>query len=97
MLKVLELKKRLSKEFRKRKKILIYGAGAIGRGYLAPIFYELGYEIFFVDKDSSIINDLKRRKEYQTAFVKDDIYEMKKVRCSGAFLPGEEDSIIEPS
>jgi mannitol-1-phosphate 5-dehydrogenase len=93
MLKLVELKKRLNKGL-KKKKLLIYGAGAIGRGYLAPMFYELGYEIFFVDKDISIISCMKRRKEYQTAFVKDDVYEMKKVKYSGAFFPGEEDNLI---
>jgi len=40
-------------------KILIYGAGAIGRGFLAPAFYKEGYEIYFVDSNPEIINLLK--------------------------------------
>ena len=31
----------------KIKKILIFGAGAIGRGFIAPIFYKNRYEISF--------------------------------------------------
>lgn len=78
-----------------KKKILIYGAGAIGRGFLAPIFYRLGYNIYFVDKNPEIVNELKKRKQYQTAFVKNNDYYLSKVEYSSAFILGEEDSIID--
>ena len=77
-----------------KKRILIYGAGAIGRWFLAPTFYNLGYEIYFVDKDASLVNELKKRKEYRTAFVKNNKYILTRVEYSGAFLLGEEDEII---
>jgi mannitol-1-phosphate 5-dehydrogenase len=78
----------------RKKQILIYGAGAIGRGFLAPIFYNLGYKIFFVDKNPLLVNELKKRKEYQTAFVKNNTYHLKKVKYSDAFFLGEETSLI---
>jgi len=78
----------------RKPRIIIYGAGAIGRGFLAPIFYDLSYEIFFVDKDPILINELKTRNQYKTAFVKDHKYHIKKVKYSGAFFPGEEDKLI---
>ncbi len=77
------------------KKILIYGAGAIGRGFLAPTFNRLGYEIFFVDKSPEVINELRKRSSYKTAFSKHDSYDLVEVNYSGAFFPGEEVSIIE--
>jgi mannitol-1-phosphate 5-dehydrogenase len=78
----------------RNKKILIYGAGAIGRGFLAPIFSNLGYSIYFVDKNPDLINEMKSRNSYKTAFVKNSKYEIINVEYSGAFLLGEEDSII---
>jgi len=77
------------------KKILIYGAGAIGRGFLAPTFNRLGYEIFFVDKNPEVINEFRKRNSYKTAFSKHDSYDLIEVNYSEAFFPGEEISIIE--
>lgn len=77
------------------KKILIYGAGAIGRGFLAPTFANLGYNIYFVDNNPVLVNDLKKRDSYKTAFSNHDSYDIVSVNYSGAFLPGEEDSIIK--
>jgi mannitol-1-phosphate/altronate dehydrogenase len=76
------------------KKILIYGAGAIGRGFLAPVFYNLGYEIFFVDQNPKVIKDLKGRNSYKTAFSKHDSYNLVDVKYTAAFFPGEESSIL---
>ena len=69
-------------------KILIYGAGAIGRGFLAPVFSNLGYEIFFVDNNKKVVNDLKSRSSYKTAFSKHDSYDVVEVNYSGAFFFG---------
>lgn len=77
------------------KKILIYGAGAIGRGYLAPVFNRLGYKIYFVDIDQRLVDDLKTRNFYKTAFSEQGMYEIVEVRHSGAFLLGEEDNILD--
>ena len=76
-------------------KILIYGAGAIGRGFLAPIFSAMGYSIYFVDKNSKIINELKSRNYYKTAFSNHGNYEIVNVKYEKAFLLGEEDDMLE--
>ena len=49
------------------KKVLIFGAGAIGRGFLAPLLYKYGYKISFVDNNKELINKLKKRKFYTAA------------------------------
>ena len=41
------------------KKALIFGAGAIGRGFLAPLLFENNYQISFVDKNKNLIKKLK--------------------------------------
>ena len=48
----------------KKKKILIFGAGAIGRGFLAPKFYLKNYAISFVDSNEELIKKLSKRKKY---------------------------------
>ena len=45
-----------------KKKILIYGAGAIGRGYVPWVFSEKHYEFYFVDTNKKLISNLKKKK-----------------------------------
>ena len=57
-------------------KAVIYGAGNIGRGFIAQLFYESGYEIVFIDIDKELIEQINAKKEYPikfAAFDKDDI------------------------
>ncbi len=49
------------------KKALIFGAGAIGRGFLAPLLQDCNYQISFVDNDKKIIKKLKKRSSYKVA------------------------------
>lgn len=80
---------------KKSEKILIYGAGALGRGFLAPIFFNLGYDIYFVEKNPEITNELKLRNTYKTAFSEKNSYKIVDVEYSGAFFPGEENQILD--
>ena len=75
------------------KKILIYGAGAIGRGYLAPLLQNYNIEISFVDVDIDIIDKMKNRKSYRAAITKKDGYEFVNVPIRNAFLLDEESNI----
>lgn len=77
-----------------KEQIVIYGSGAIGRGFLAPIFDKLGYRINFVDKNPLLINSLKSRNIYRTAFSNHNNYNIIKVRYENAFLLGDEDKIL---
>jgi len=45
-------------------KLLMYGAGSIGRGFIGPLFSNAGYEVVFVDVDRCIIEEINRRKGY---------------------------------
>ena len=62
-------------------KALIVGAGAIGRGFLAPRLVEEGVEISFADVDLSLITALatRRPQTYQTAIARDDGYDILEV------------------
>ena len=50
------------------KKAVMYGAGNIGRGFIAQLFYESGYEKTFIDINKELINLINEKKEYPIKF-----------------------------
>ena len=46
------------------KKVIQFGAGNIGRGFLAQLFTESGYEVVFVDINPELIYLLNKAKSY---------------------------------
>ena len=75
--------------------ILIYGAGAIGRGYLAPLLQQYGIGISFVDTNDQLISELKLRRSYRTAITGKSDYKFVNVSVDDAFLFGEEICVEE--
>ena len=47
-----------------KKKLLIYGAGAIGRGYIPWIFNPKDFELSYVEENKKITLLLKQNKTY---------------------------------
>ena len=41
---------------------LHFGAGNIGRGFIAPVLQENDYDVVFVDVDTGLINDINTLK-----------------------------------
>ncbi|KAJ7638699.1 mannitol-1-phosphate 5-dehydrogenase [Roridomyces roridus] len=41
-----------------------FGAGAIGRGFIAPLLSKSGYHVVFTDVDQKLINEINDEKEY---------------------------------
>jgi mannitol-1-phosphate 5-dehydrogenase len=52
-------------------KIVIFGAGKIGRSFIGQLFSRGGYEVVFVDVFDRLINELNMRKSY-TVIIKSD-------------------------
>jgi mannitol-1-phosphate/altronate dehydrogenase len=77
-----------------KKKLLIYGAGAIGRGYLPWVFTPDKYEYYFVEKNPTILGHLKKQKSYTTYMTKDGKYETLTVPVLDSFEPGKEVHLI---
>jgi mannitol-1-phosphate 5-dehydrogenase len=69
-------------------KILLVGAGAIGRGYLPWALDETRHEFVFVDTNQALVDRLLAQGSYSTWRVKGDVYEHKRVQVGGAFTPG---------
>lgn len=52
------------------KKLVLYGAGKIGRSFIAQLFARSDYEVVFIDVDAEIITALNERREY-SVIIKD--------------------------
>ncbi len=50
------------------KKAVQFGAGNIGRGFLADLFTSSGYQVVFVEVNKRMVEELKRRGEYEIEF-----------------------------
>ena len=48
-----------------KKRLLIYGAGAIGRGYVPWLFPSKDYEFSFVESNSVLCRALQSKKVFQ--------------------------------
>ena len=46
------------------KKIVIFGAGKIGRSFIGQLFGQAGYQVVFIDNDRELVENLDRRKSY---------------------------------
>jgi len=52
-----------------RKRVVIFGAGNVGRGFLGQLFSVSGYEVIFVDIDEPLIAALNERRSYTIRLV----------------------------
>ncbi len=50
-------------------RIVQFGAGAIGRGFLGQLWTDGGYEVVFVDIDPALVDALNRRRSYPLRLV----------------------------
>ena len=73
-----------------KKKILVYGAGAIGRGYIPWIFPADRYELSFVESNSELRGLLQAQKEFTTYRTKNGQYEKLVCKFENCFDLGEE-------
>jgi len=62
------------------KKIVIFGAGKIGRSFIGQLFSLSGYKVVFVDVFEPIISELNRRKEYNVIIKSDNKDKIIKVK-----------------
>jgi mannitol-1-phosphate 5-dehydrogenase len=73
-----------------KKNLLIYGAGAIGRGYLPWVFQPDEYDYFYVESDPTLQAELQRRHHFTSFMTAGDDYVSRSVAVQACYLPGEE-------
>ncbi|MGI9256166.1 MAG: hypothetical protein ACR2PY_04460 [Salinispira sp.] len=54
------------------KRLIVFGAGKIGRSFIAQIFARNGYESIFIDLDLHIIQALNEHRQYKVITLKSD-------------------------
>ena len=66
----------------KQNKIVIFGAGKIGRSFIGQLFGRGGYEVVFVDVFKPIIEELNRRRNYNVIIKseKEEVFNITDVR-----------------
>lgn len=79
-------------------KVLIYGAGALGRGFLAPHLAAEGHEIHLVDVQRDLIERLRAERRYRVGMVdpRRGRFEIVQVHVHDAFMLDEEDPAQYP-
>ncbi len=68
-------------------RILVIGAGAIGRGFVAPLLARVGIEIDFADTDNAVLEAYSGRTHYLTAVADSKGYEISRVKFEKAMAP----------
>ena len=48
---------------------LHFGAGNIGRGFIAPVLQENNFRVIFVDIDENLISKINREKKYEISYI----------------------------
>ena len=77
------------------KKILIYGAGAIGRGYLPWVFKPDSFRYSFVERNEKIRSLLNSSKKYTSYMTSNKKYDSQDFHLDICFKPGEELEFID--
>lgn len=70
-------------------KILLLGAGALGRGYLPWKLDDERHALVFIERDPAIVAELNARRSYTTYRVCAGGYQRKTVNVAAALLPGQ--------
>ncbi len=76
------------------RKIVVFGAGNIGRSLVGQLFSRAGYEVVFVDVDNVIVQELNKRKAY-TIEVKDKHPETIRVENVRAVHLGDSGQVVD--
>jgi len=56
---------------RSEKKLVLFGAGKIGRSFIGQLFSRSGFEVVFVDISRQLIDELNRHREYKVVIKSD--------------------------
>jgi len=64
-------------------KLLMYGAGSIGRGFIGPLFSQVGYEVVFIDINADVINALNHHRRYHYTIATSKPYDIEVTNVQG--------------
>ncbi len=73
-----------------KRNLLIYGAGAIGRGYLPWVFTPQDYDFYYVEADPGLRGLLQARGAFTSHMTAAEGYRSQEIAIAGCCAPGEE-------
>jgi len=73
--------------------VVQFGAGAIGRGFLAPLWCAAGYDVVFVELDRALVDMLNRAPTYALRLVDNDHDETQTIGPVCALHPDDTDAV----
>ena len=69
-------------------KIVVFGAGATGRGHVGLLAWQAGFEMVFVDKKPDLVDALRRAGRYTVKLYGEEPAGDRRLRLSGLSLRG---------
>jgi len=75
------------------KKLVLFGAGKIGRSFIGQLFSRGGFEVVFIDVYKPVINELNRRRSYRV-IIKSDKEEILTINNVRGVMADEEDQVV---
>jgi mannitol-1-phosphate 5-dehydrogenase len=76
-----------------KKQVLIIGAGKIGRGFIAHLFYLSGYKIWLLDTSKEMVALLNREKKYRVDIAKENQDVTEYIEIEGALTLDDKEKV----
>lgn len=77
------------------KKAVHFGAGSIGRGFIADLLHDSGYEIVFIDLDQTLIDQINKTNSYNLYLINDEYKKKTITNVSAVSSKNKEQAIKE--
>lgn len=77
-----------------KRSLLIYGAGAIGRGYIPWVFDGRDFDFYYVESNAALRGALQQQGRFRSFKTAASGYEARDVTVAGCFAPGEEARVL---
>lgn len=78
-----------------KKEVLIIGAGKIGRGFIAQLFYDSGYKLWFTDASKEVVGLLNKEKRYRVDIAREGKDLTEYIEVAGAFTLDDKEKVAE--
>lgn len=78
-----------------KKEVLIIGAGKIGRGFIAQLFYNSGYKLWFLDASKEVVELLNKEKKYRVDIAREGKDLTQYIEVEGAFTLNNKEKVAE--
>src|SRR4030043_1128084 len=76
-----------------KNKLVLFGAGKIGRSFIGQLFRRGGYEVVFIDVYKPVIDELNRRRNYNV-IIKSDKEQVLNIKNVRGVFAGDDKKVI---